>query len=185
MDDKAIIDLYWARSENAISETSSKYGGYCYTIAYNILTNQEDSEESVNDTYLAAWNTMPPRRPSVLAAFLGKMTRYISLDKWKQRSRLKRGGGEVALCLDELEGCVSGSGSLEDELIRKETLKRVNLFLDSLPETERKVFLCRYWYADSVADIAQRFGFSQNKVSSMLHRTREKLSKHLAKEGLK
>lgn len=184
MDDKAIIDLYWARSENAISETSAKYGGYCYTIAYNILSNREDSEESVNDTYLAAWNTMPPRRPSALAAFLGKMTRYISLDHWKKRSRLKRGGGEVDLCLDELEGCVSGQESTEDAAIRKETLSAVNRFLDSLPETERKVFLCRYWYLDPVADIAQRFGFTESKTASMLHRTRGKLNKFLAKEGL-
>lgn len=184
MDDKAIIDLYWERSEKAISETSTKYGAYCYTIAYNILSSREDSQESVNDTYLAAWNTMPPRRPASLSAFLGKMTRCISLDKWKQRSRLKRGGGEVAACLDELEECVSGGASLEDEVIRKETLSRVNRFLEDLPETERKVFLCRYWYADPVADIAQRFGFSQSKVASMLHRTRAKLKNQLAKEGL-
>ncbi|MBQ8621573.1 MAG: sigma-70 family RNA polymerase sigma factor [Oscillospiraceae bacterium] len=184
MDDKAILDLYWARSENAISETSAKYGAYCYTIAYNILSNREDSEESVNDTYLAAWNTMPPRRPSVLAAFLGKMTRYISLDRWKQRSRLKRGGGEVPLCLDELEECVSGGETAEDTLIRKEALASVNRFLDSLPETERKVFLCRYWYLDPVANIAQRFGFTESKTASMLHRTRGKLNNYLAKEGL-
>ena len=95
MDDNAIIELYWERSENAISETATKYGGYCYTIAYNILANNEDSEESVNDTWLAAWNTMPPRRPKLLAAFLGKMTRYISLDRWKNRTAAKRGGGEV------------------------------------------------------------------------------------------
>lgn len=184
MDDKAIIDLYWSRSENAISETATKYGGYCYTIAYNILSNREDSEESVNDTYLAAWNTMPPRRPSVLAAFLGKMTRYISLDHWKKRSRLKRGGGETELCLEELEGCISGTESIENEMIRKETLASVNKFLDTLPETERKVFLCRYWYLDPVADIAQRFGFTESKTASMLHRTRGKLQKHLTKEGL-
>lgn len=184
MDDKAIIDLYWTRSENAISETAAKYGGYCYTIAYNILSNREDSEESVNDTYLAAWNTMPPRRPSVLAAFLGKMTRYISLDHWKKRSRLKRGGGETELCLEELEGCISGTESIENEMIRKETLASVNKFLDTLPETERKVFLCRYWYLDPVADIAQRFGFTESKTASMLHRTRGKLQKYLTKEGL-
>lgn len=184
MDDKAIIDLYWTRSENAISETAAKYGGYCYTIAYNILSNREDSEESVNDTYLAAWNTMPPRHPSVLAAFLGKMTRYISLDHWKKRSRLKRGGGETELCLEELEGCISGTESIENEMIRKETLASVNKFLDTLPETERKVFLCRYWYLDPVADIAQRFGFTESKTASMLHRTRGKLQKHLTKEGL-
>lgn len=184
MDDKAIMDLYWARSENAISETASKYGAYCYTIAYNILSSREDSEESVNDTYLAAWNTMPPKRPDHLAAFLGKMTRYISLDRWKKRSRVKRGGGEVPLCLEELENCVSGRESTEDAVIRKETLAGLNRFLDALPEAERKVFLCRYWYLDPIADIAERFGFTQSKTASMLHRTRGKLNKYLAKEGL-
>lgn len=184
MDDKAILDLYWTRSENAISETAAKYGSYCYTIAYNILSNREDSEESVNDTYLAAWNSMPPRRPSVLAAFLGKMTRYISLDRWKQRSRLKRGGGEVLLCLEELADCVSGQEGTEDTVIRKETLSAVNRFLDGLPETERKVFLCRYWYLEAVKDIAERFGMTPNKAAVILSRTRQKLNKHLAKEGL-
>lgn len=184
MDDNAILDLYWARSENAISETATKYGAYCYTIAFNILSNREDSEESVSDTYLAAWNTIPPRRPSYFSAFLGKMTRYISLDRWKQRSRLKRGGGELPLCLDELEGCVSGEGSLDDTLMKKETLASINRFMEHLPEMERKVFLCRYWYADPVADIARRFGFTQSKVTAMLHRTREKLRRQLSKEGL-
>lgn len=185
MDDNAIMELYWARSEKAISETAARYGSYCYSIAYNILSNREDSEESVNDTYLAAWNTMPPRRPSLLGAFLGKLTRYISLDRWKQRSRLKRGGGEVPLCLDELEDCVSGRESTEDVVIRKETIASVNRFLDSLSETERRVFLCRYWYLDSVDAIAGRFGFSQSKTTSMLHRIRGKLNKQLEKEGLK
>lgn len=185
MDDNAIMDLYWARSEKAISETAARYGSYCYAIAYNILSNREDSEESVNDTYLAAWNNMPPKRPSLLGAFLGKLTRYISLDRWKQRSRLKRGGGEVPLCLDELEDCVSGRESTEDAVIRKETIASVNRFLDSLSETERRVFLCRYWYLDSVDAIADRFGFSQSKTASILHRIRGKLNKQLEKEGLK
>ena len=185
MDDNAIMDLYWARSEKAISETAARYGNYCYAIAYNILSNREDSEESVNDTYLAAWNNMPPKRPSLLGAFLGKLTRYISLDRWKQRSRLKRGGGEVPLCLDELEDCVSGRESTEDDVIRKETIASVNRFLDSLSETERRIFLCRYWYLDSVDAIADRFGFSQSKTASILHRIRGKLNKQLEKEGLK
>lgn len=184
MDDKAIIDLYWTRSETAISETASKYGAYCYAIANNILSSREDSEESVNDTYLAAWNTMPPQRPAHLSAFLGKITRYISLDKWKQHSRLKRGGGEVTLCLEELAEVVSGSESLENDLIRKETLAAVNRFLETLPDTERTVFLRRYWYADTIGDISERLGFSESRVSSMLHRTRKKLAKHLSKEEL-
>lgn len=184
MDDKAILDLYWSRSEKAISETDAKYGAYCFYIAYNILNNREDSEESVSDTYLAAWNSMPPKRPAVLSAFLGKITRYISLDHWKKRSRLKRGGGEIDLCLEELQDCVSGQSSAEDAIIRKETLAAVNRFLSTLSETERKVFLCRYWYLDPVKDIAERFGFSPNRISVLLRRIRQKLNTHLAKEGL-
>ena len=184
MDDKAILDLYWTRSERAISETDTKYGAYCFCIANNILNNREDSEESVNDTYLAAWNSMPPKRPAVLSAFLGKMTRYISLDHWKKRSRLKRGGGEITLCLEELGDCVSGRESTEDSLIRKETIAAVNRFLDGLSEAERKVFLCRYWYLEPVKDIAERFGLSPNRTTVMLRRTRQKLNTFLTKEGL-
>ena len=184
MDDKAILDLYWSRSEKAIAETDAKYGAYCFTIAYNILSNREDSEESVSDTYMAAWNSMPPKRPAILSAFLGKITRYISLDHWKKHSRLKRGGGELELCLEELEDCVSGQESTEDKVIRKETIAAVNHFLSSLSETERKLFLCRYWYLDSVKNIAERFRFSPNRTSVMLRRIRQKLNAHLAKEGL-
>lgn len=185
MEDSAILDLYWSRSEEALAETAGKYGSYCYAIAYSILSCREDAEESVNDTYLAAWNSIPPKRPGCLPAFLGKITRYISLDKWKTRSRAKRGGGQVPLCLDELEACISGRESTEDALIRRETLASVNRFLSSLSQTERKVFVCRYWYLEPVEDIAQRFGFSRSKTSSMLHRIRGKLNKHLDKEGLK
>lgn len=184
MDDKAILDLYWSRSESAISETDAKYGAYCFCIAYNILNNREDSEESVSDTYMAAWNSMPPKRPAILSAFLGKMTRYISLDHWKKRSRLKRGGGEMDLCLEELGDCVSGQESTEDKVIRRETISAVNRFLDTLSETERTVFLCRYWYLESVKDIAERFGLNPNRTSVMLRRVRQKLNAQLAKEGL-
>jgi len=184
MDDKAILDLYWSRSEKAISETDAKYGAYCFCIANNILNNREDSEESVSDTYLAAWNSMPPKRPAVLSAFLGKITRYLSLDRWKKRSRLKRGGGEIDLCLEELQDCVSGQSSAEDAILRKETLAAVNRFLSTLSETERKVFLCRYWYLDPVKDIAERFGFSPNRTSVLLRRIREKMNTYLTKEGL-
>lgn len=183
MDDKAIIGLYFDRSENAISETAVKYGGYCYSIAYQILSDPEDSEESVNDTYLAAWNTIPPRHPSVLSTFLGKLTRYISLDRWKARSRVKRGGGEVPLALEELEECIAEGESAEQTYERKELLRCVNHFLDALPETERIVFVCRYWYLDPIETITAKLGFSESKVKSMLHRTRQKLRKELEKEG--
>ena len=184
MEDHAIIELYWERSEDAISKTAAKYGGYCYTIAYNILSNNEDAEESVNDTWLAAWNTMPPRRPKLLAAFLGKMTRYISLDRWKNRTARKRGGGEVPLVIEELEECISGEDSVEKEYLQKEFAKSLNQFVENLPDVERKVFLCRYWYMDSIETIAERFGFSESKVASMLHRTRGKLRKMLEQEGI-
>ena len=184
MDDKTILDLYWQRSEQAIAETDTKYGAYCFCIANNILNNREDSQESVSDTYLAAWNSMPPKRPAILSAFLGKITRYISLDHWKKRSRLKRGGGEIDLCLEELGECVSGQESTEDKVIRRETISAINHFLDTLSETERKVFLCRYWYLESVKDIAKRFGLTSNRTSVMLRRVRQKLNTCLAKESL-
>lgn len=183
MEDQKIIDLYWQRSEQAIAETDAKYGGYCYTIAYNILSNREDSEESVSDTYLSAWRAMPPRRPGILAAFLGKITRHISIDRWRRRNAEKRGGGEMVLALEELESCLSDGVSTEDVLQKKELAVRINRFLDALPETERNVFLCRYWYVDPVKDIADTFGFSVGKVNSMLFRTREKLRRALEKEG--
>lgn len=183
MEDQKIIDLYWQRSEQAIVETDTKYGGYCYSIAYNILTNREDSEESVSDTYMAAWQSMPPKRPGILPAFLGKITRHLSIDRWRRKTADKRGGSEVSLALEELEGCVSGMESVEDRLQRKELTVLINRFLDSLPEMERNVFLCRYWYADSVQDVADTFGFSVANVNSMLYRTRQKLRRQLQKEG--
>lgn len=183
MDDQEIVELYFSRSETAIAQTASKYGGYCYSIAYNILTNQEDAEESVNDTYLAAWNAMPPRRPSILATFLGKITRHLSIDRWRSRSAYKRGGGEMVLALEELGECAGGQ-TAEQAYARKELARQINRFLAALPETECSVFLCRYWYLDSIADIAEHFGFSQSKVASMLHRTRGKLREQLEKEGL-
>lgn len=184
MEDTQIIDLYFARSEQAIQETDNKYGGYCYSIAYNILANREDSEESVSDTYMAAWKAIPPRRPAIMSAFLGRITRHLSLDRWRSRNAYKRGGGEVPLALEELDECISGGETPEAALERKALALTVNRFLDSLPETERNVFLCRYWYLDPIDRIADNFGFSHSKVTSMLHRTRGKLKMLLEKEGL-
>lgn len=183
MDDKSIVALYWSRSETAITETASKYGNYLASISSNILDNREDVQECVNDTYKDAWNSIPPHRPSVLSTFLGKITRRISIDCWRKRNAEKRGGGELPLVLDELEDCISGSGSIEDEIERQELITLFNRFLNSLPVTERRVFLCRYWYMDSIQSIARQFGFSQSKVTSSLHRTRAKLRALLEKEG--
>ena len=184
MNDKSIVDLYFSRDEEAITQTDKKYGRYCYSIAYNILTNKEDAEESVSDTYMTAWRAIPPRRPSVLSTFLGKITRHISIDRWRERVATKRGGGEVTLALEELEDCVVGLQNVEMEYERKELIRAYVKFLDALPITERHVFLCRYWYVDSVEAIAEKFGFSQSKVKTMLYRTRAKLRKQLAEEGL-
>lgn len=184
MDDKEIVELYWQRNEAAIDETAARYGKFCHSIAFNILGNNEDAEESVNDTYLNAWNSIPPHRPSVLSTFLGKITRRVSIDRWRKRSAQKRGGGQIALALDELEECISGGKSVEQAVEAKLLSDVVNSFVKSLPDTERGVFLCRYWYMDSVESIAKEFGFSQSKVKSMLYRTREKLRARLIKEGL-
>ena len=183
MDDDRIVALYWSRSEAAITETAAKYGSYLRSISFSILGSREDAQECVNDTYHDAWNTMPPHRPSVLSAFLGKITRRISIDRWRKRNAEKRGGGELPLALEELEACVSGSGSVEDEVQRKELEQLLDRFLDALPVTERRVFLRRYWYLDSVQSIARQFGFSRSKTASMLHPTRAKLRALLEKEG--
>ena len=184
MDDKSIVQLYWDRSEQAIIETDAKYGAYCFSIAYNALANKEDAEESVSDTYMAAWNKLPPHRPAILSTFLGKITRYISINRWKARNAYKRGGGEILLVLEELDDCVDGKQNVEDTYEARELVRTFNRFLDMLPKTERDIFLRRYWFFDSVADIAESFGFTQSKVTSMLHRIRGKLRKQLEKEGV-
>ena len=184
MDDTQIVELYWARKESAIEETAAKYGSYCRSIAGNILNNPDDAEECVNDTWLDAWNSMPPHRPSVLSTFLGKLTRRISIDKWRHVNAKKRGDGQLPLILSELEDCISDGTSIEEETERKLLAEVIAAFVKSLPETEQKVFLCRYWYMDSVGSIATRFRFSESKVKSMLSRTREKLRVRLEKEGL-
>ncbi|MBE5861663.1 MAG: RNA polymerase sigma factor [Lachnospiraceae bacterium] len=183
MEDQRIVDLYWERNESAIPETAAKYGKYLQRISYQILSNAEDAEECVNDTYQDAWQSMPPHRPSVLSTFLGKMTRRISIDLWRKRSAEKRGSGVAALALEELEECVSGTGDVESEAIRHELQRKLNAFLLGLPQVDRQVFLCRYWYMDSISDIAKQFSYSESKIKSMLHRTRKKLRALLEKEG--
>ncbi len=184
MEDEKIVALYWARSENAIAETWAKYGSYCYTIARNILSDPEDARECVNDAFLGAWNAIPPHSPSVLSAFLGKLTRRIAIDKVRNRNAQKRGQGELALALEELSECIPSGQNVEQEVERKELARALNAFIRALPPWERRVFVCRYWYLDSVASISRRFGFSQSKVKMMLHRTRRKLLSFLEKEDI-
>lgn len=183
MNDNAIVALYFERSEKAIEETASKYGKYCFSIANNILSNWEDAEESVNDTYLDAWNSIPPHRPSSLALFLGKITRRISIDRWRRKHAQKRGGGEIALILDELYECIANDMDVEREVEQRQLSELINRFVKSLPVQEQRVFLCRYWYLDTIPSISKRFGYTEGKVKSMLFRTREKLRTVLRKEG--
>ena len=183
-DDQKIIDLYWNRSENAITETAVKYGRYCTSIAYGILKSREDAQECVSDAYLTAWNAIPPRRPADLGTYLGKITRNLSIDRLRTRSREKRGGGEAPLALEELEEVVAGSDSPENEAVRKELIAALNRFLGELPQQERYIFVRRYWYLDSLGDISEKTGFSGSKVASMLFRLRGRLKKQLIEEEL-
>lgn len=184
MEDRDIVALYWERDQDAIAETEKKYGRYCYAIAYNILYNAEDAEESVNDALMNAWNSMPPHMPSILSVFLGKLTRYVSLKKWRYVRTQKRGGGETALVYEELSDCIPGGKSVEEELQEKELAEMIDCFLDELPAVERHVFICRYWYFDDIAAISKQFGFSNSKVKSMLYRIRKKLLCRLREEGI-
>ena len=184
MEDNKILELFFARNEDAIRHTDEAYGRRLYAMANNILKNGQDAEESVSDTYMAAWKSMPPKRPSILATFLGKITRRLSIDRWRSRNRYKRGGGEIVLALEELEDCIAADQTVEKAYERKQLALVFNRFLESLPETERQVFLCRYWYLDSISVIANYYGFSDSKVTSILHRTRKKLRAVLEKEDL-
>ena len=183
MDDSKIVQLYWDRDEQAIPATSDKYGTYCISIAQNILGNQEDAEGCVNDTYMSAWNSMPPHRPKILSVFLGKITRNLSLNRYKQNTAGKRGGREVPVVLDEIAELVSDTGSVEQEVDRKELVKAIDAFLDRLPTDKRSIFICRYWYFDSVSKIAARFGMTENHVSVTLNRLRVKLHNDLLERG--
>ena len=184
MEDREIVDLYWQRDERAIAETAARYGTYCSSIATNILRQPEDVEESVNDTWMNAWNSMPPHRPEVLPSFLGKITRYICLKKWRERYAQKRGGGETALVFEELSESIPYRQSIDETLQAKELAQIVNTFLNGLSETERYIFVCRYWYLDPIATISARYGFSQSKIKTMLWRMRKKLMLQLEKEGV-
>ncbi|MBR4290403.1 MAG: sigma-70 family RNA polymerase sigma factor [Oscillospiraceae bacterium] len=184
MDEKEIIDLYWLRSERAIEETAHKYGRFCYSIAYNILFNQEDSEECVNDTYLHAWNAIPPRRPNKLSAFVGKITRNLALKQYEKYTAAKRGGGQAPLALEELSECISSPDCVERCLDERMLVEALNRFLKGLPIEPRRIFLHRYWKLDSVSEIAREFGFSESKVKMSLMRTRGKLKNFLEQEGI-
>ncbi len=183
MQDKDIIALYFARNEEAIGATAEKYGPYCYTVAHNIVAVHEDAEECVNDTYLAAWNSIPPTVPEILRLFLAKITRSKAINLWKMKKAKKRGADEVTLVLDELAECVSGGNDPAEEVIGSELSNTIDAFLRTLPQRDRQLFLRRYFFTEPVREIAKNAGLTETNVSVNLHRTRVKLKEHLVKEG--
>lgn len=183
MDDEMILDLYFARDELAVVETDRKYGGYCFTIANSILNNTEDAEETVSDTYLRAWNTIPPKRPNVFQMFLAKITRNLAFSRWRNQSAEKRGGGVMELVLEELDACIPAPGKVEDNLMGKELAKAIRCFLNTLSQREQDIFLRRYFFVEETQAIAQRYGMKPATVLRTLSRTREKLKHFLTREG--
>ena len=183
MEDAAIVELYFARAERAIQETINKYGTYCMTVSRNILHNEEDAEECVSDTWVKAWNAIPPDEPKPFSVYLGRLTRWLGLSRLRDRNRLRRGGGEATLALEELDATLASSFDTQSIVEYHALGEALNRFLAELPETERKVFLCRYWYLAGIEEIARRFGFSRAKVKSMLLRSRRKLKQQLLEEG--
>ena len=185
MEDKKIVALYVQRNTDAIQQSAERYGSYCRAIARNILQNEQDEEECVNDALLSAWNSIPPNRPENLGAYLGKLTRGKAIDRWRSLRREKRGGGStVTLALEEIAEVIPAKDEPEQALLHKELRRAIHRFLDSLGDTERNVFLCRYWYFEDIDGICARFEFSRSKVESMLHRTRQKLKRFLQQEEL-
>lgn len=183
MDDYEIVQLFWARDEQAIPAAASKYGKYCTAIAENILACRQDAEECVNDTYLNAWNSMPPHKPGILSAFLGKITRNLAINRYRQNHAVKRGGSEFPTVLDELAECVSGTDNVEQAVEGRELAKTIDAFLATLPSSKRDIFICRYWYFDSISSIAARFKITENNVSVILNRLRIKLRHYLSERG--
>ena len=184
MEDSEIVALYWKRDDKAISESDAKYGPNCRTIARRILHNKEDVEECVNDTWLGAWHAMPPHRPDKLKFFLGKITRNLSFNKMNAKTAVKRGKGELPVVLDELYDCVPGPNTVEDEIEVRELERQINQFLHSLPARSCNVFLRRYWFVETIAEISERYDMTPANIKVILSRTRGKLRDYLGKEGI-
>ncbi len=184
MEDREIVELYFHRSENAIVETKTKYEKYCYHIAYNILYNNEDVEECLNDMYMKVWNAIPPFRPSNLATYLGKVTRNLSLNVHEKKYRKKRGEGQMEVVYDELEEILSGKGNPEEKVQLEFVTTCINQYLQSIPQMNRMIFVGRYWYFDSIEEIAKHLGITKGKTKTILFRTRRKLREYLEKEGI-
>ncbi len=183
MDDNAIIDLYFARDQQAVQATAQAYGAYCASIAQRILDDRGAAEECVNDAWLKCWQSIPPQRPRSLKSFAGRIVRNLALSALRADAAQKRGGGQVRLALEELGEVVSGSDTPEGALDRQAFRAALDGFLAGLPERNRNLFLRRYWYLDSVEQLARRFGMSRTQVTTTLHRLRQRLRVHLEQEG--
>lgn len=183
MEDKLIIDLFLSRDETAIEETEKKYSRYLIKIAYNILYDLEDCKECVNDTYLKAWNSIPPHIPAVLSVYLGKITREAAIDIFRKKSSKKRGGSGYDLALTELEECIGKDSGPWQEIEERFLVDLINKFLRTLSEEHRNIFICRYYYMDSIKDITSYSGDSEAKIKSILYRTRARLKEFLESEG--
>ena len=183
MDDRVIVQMYLDRDEDAILKTKEKYEAYCYAISNDILENYEDAQECVNDTYLRAWNSIPPQKPVRLSTYLGKIVRNLSFDRYKKNTATKRGGGQMKLILDELEDIVSENNTPVDEVERKELIRTINEYLTNVSKRKRQLFVCRYWYADSIRNIANRYNMTENYVSVILNRMRAELRTYLSERG--
>lgn len=184
MEDDQIIELYFQRKQQGLAETEQKYKNYLQAVAYRILGSREDAEECVNDTLHYAWNRIPPERPTVFRMFLAKFTRNQAINRFKAAHAAKRGGGEAALALEELEECIAGTDDPERSALSEELSKSIREFVRALPEREGDIFLRRYFFTESVKEIAEKYGISGNNVSVVLNRTRKKLREHLLRENL-
>lgn len=183
LSDEQIVQHYWDREEIAITETDTKYGRYLFKIAYNILNDRLDCEECLNDTYLGAWNSIPPTRPKVFPSFISKITRNVAVDKYRHKSSGKKIPSEFLVSLDELDESIPYEGTLEQERAVAEIAKILNTYLWELKENERFAFVCRYYYSDKIAEIAKMMNVSTRTVLRMLSSMRERLKVTLEKEG--
>ena len=183
MEDSEIVRLFTERSEEAIAAAMVKYKGYCTKIAYNILYSHEDAEECVNDAFMRVWELIPPNRPEMLSTFIGKLTRNLAINRYRQTLAEKRGSGEATVAFEELSEVISDNTNVANETERRELLGEINRFLGRLPEKKRNIFVCRYWFCDSIRDISAEFSVSESNVSVILNRTRQKLREHLQKRG--
>ena len=184
MDDSKIVQLYWDRDENAISESDRKYGRMLNSLSYSLLSSREDAEECVNDTWLNAWKSIPPQQPNRLSTYLGKISRNLSLNRYKLLTAQKRGKGQVEIALSELEGCVPAQIDMEQITDEMVLVNAIETFLRAQPRTERNIFIGRYWYLYPIRDLAGAYRMSESKIVSLLYRMRNKLKLHLEKEGV-